>query len=77
MGLTILRTRITPSHLSYIHLHSSSSTATFELTHNVTWGPFLERPGNLKGQKSDFEIKISRLKVGRVLTSNKVHFVQL
>ena len=40
------------------------------------WGPFLERPGNLTGQKSDFEIKISR-KVGGVLNSNKVHFVSL
>ena len=33
-----------------------------------------ERPGNLTGPKSYFEIKISR-KVGRVLTSNEVHFV--
>ena len=39
-------------------------------------GPFLERPGNLTGPKSDFEIKISR-KVGCVLNSNKVHFVSL
>ena len=40
------------------------------------WGPFLERPGNLMGPKSDFEIKISR-EVGCVLNSNKVHFVSL
>ena len=40
------------------------------------WGPFLERPGNLTGPKSYFEIKISR-KVGRVLTSNEVNFVSL
>ena len=40
------------------------------------WGPFLERPGNLTGPKSYFEIKLSR-KVGCVLTSNKVHFVSL
>ena len=40
------------------------------------WGPFLERPGNLTGPKSDFEIKISR-KAGCVLNSNKVHFVAL
>ena len=41
-----------------------------------TRGPFLERPGNLTGPKSDFEIKISR-KVGCVLNSNKDHFVSL
>ena len=40
------------------------------------WGPFLERPGNLTGPKSYFEIKVSR-KVGRVLTSNEVNFVSL
>ena len=40
------------------------------------WGPFLERPGNLTGPKSYFEIKVSR-KVGCVLTSNKAHFVYL
>ena len=41
-----------------------------------TRGPFLERPGNLTGPKSYFEIKVSR-KVGRVLTSNEVNFVSL
>ena len=40
------------------------------------WGPFLERPDNLAGPKSYFEIKFSR-KVGCVLTSNEVHFVSL
>ena len=39
-------------------------------------GPFLERPGNLTGPKSYFEIEGSR-KVGCVLTSNEVHFVSL
>ena len=39
-------------------------------------GPFLESPSNLTGPKSYFEIKVSR-KVGRVLTSNEVHFVSL
>ena len=38
--------------------------------------PFLERPGNLTGPKSYFEIKFSR-KAGCVLTSNEVHFVSL
>ena len=42
----------------------------------VAWGPFLERPGNLTGPKSSFEIKFSR-KVGCVLTSNEVHFDSL
>ena len=37
---------------------------------------FLERPGNLTGPKSYFQIKFSR-KVACVLTSNKVHFVSL
>ena len=40
-----------------------------------TRGPFLERPGNLTGPKSYFEIKFSR--VGCVLTSNEVHSVSL
>ena len=39
-------------------------------------GPFLERPGDLTGPKSYFEIKVSR-KVGSVLTSNEVPFVSL
>ena len=39
-------------------------------------GPFLERPGNLTGPKSRFEIKFLR-KVGCFLTSNEVHFVSL
>ena len=44
--------------------------------HSQLSGPFLERPGNLMGPKSYFEIKVSR-KVGCVLTSNEVHFVFL
>ena len=40
------------------------------------WDPFLERPGNLTGPESYFEIKVSR-KVGCVLTCNEVHFVYL
>ena len=39
-------------------------------------GPFLEKPSNLTGPKSYFEIKVSR-KVGCVLTSNEVNFVSL
>ena len=42
----------------------------------MTWGPYLERPGNLPSPESDFDIKVSR-KVGRVLTSDEVHFVSL
>ena len=38
--------------------------------------PFLERPDNLTGPKSYFEIKLSR-KIGSVLTSNEVQFVYL
>ena len=39
-------------------------------------GPFLERPSNLTGPVSYFEIKVSR-RVGCVLTSNEVQFVSL
>ena len=39
-------------------------------------GPFLERPDNLPGPKSYFEMQVSR-RVGLVLTSNEVHFVSL
>ena len=46
------------------------------LLKTVSRGPFLERPGNLPGLESDFDIKVSR-KVGRVLTSDEVHFVSL
>ena len=42
----------------------------------VPRGPFLERPSNLMGPESDFDIRVSR-KVGRVLTSDEVHFVSL
>ena len=42
----------------------------------LSWGPFLERPGNLTGPKSYFEIKVSR-KVECVLTSNEFHFFSL
>ena len=38
--------------------------------------PFLGRPGNLTGPKSEFEIKVSG-KVEFVLTFNEVHFVSL
>ena len=41
-----------------------------------SWSPFLQRPGNLTGPKSYFEIKVSN-KVGCVLTSDEVHFVSL
>ena len=41
-----------------------------------TGGPFLERPATLTSPESDFDIKVPR-KVGRVLTSNEVHFVSL
>ena len=40
--------------------------------HLRSWGPFLERPGNLTGPKSYFEIKL-----GCVLTPNEVYFVSL
>ena len=39
-------------------------------------GPVLQRPDNLPGPESDFDIKVAR-KVGRVLTSDKAHFVSL
>ena len=45
-----------------------------ELKTQVAWDPFLERPGNLPGPESDFDINVSR-KVGLVLTSDEVHFV--
>ena len=41
-----------------------------------TRGPFLERPGNLTGPKSHFEVRILR-KVGCVPTSNEAEFVSL
>ena len=45
-------------------------------SHKLPRGPFLERPGNLTGPKTYFEIKVSR-RVGCVLTSIEVHFVSL
>ena len=46
------------------------------LKSTLTWGPFLESPGNLTGPVSHFEIKVAR-KVCCVLTSNEAHFVSL
>ena len=46
------------------------------MRHTTARGPFLERPGNLTGSKSYFEIKVSR-KAECVLTCNDVHFVSL
>ena len=57
----------------YIFYRESRRNKTRE---QGTWGLFLERPGNLTGPKSYFEINVSR-KVGRVLTSNEVKFVSL
>ena len=54
----------------------STLTANNNLMCIVTRGPFLERPGNLPGPESDFDIKVSR-KVGCVLTFDEVHFVSL
>ena len=42
-------------------------------SNNGARGPFLERPGNLTGPESDFDIKVSR-KVESVLTYDEVHF---
>ena len=42
----------------------------------MTRGPFLESPGKLTVQESDFEIKVSR-KVGSVLTSNEAYVLSL
>ena len=41
------------------------------------WGPFPERPGNLTGPESYFEIKAASRKLACVLTSNYVHFASL
>ena len=43
---------------------------------SASWGPFFERPGNLTGPVSYFEIKVSG-KVACVQASNEVHFVSL
>ena len=45
-------------------------------TRTLVRGPFLERPGNLTGPKSYFEMESSR-KVGCVLICNEVYFVSL
>ena len=62
----------------YIVGRVKESARTFSVTHSskskYTRGLFLERPGNLIGPKSYFEIKVSR-KVECALTSNEVHFV--
>ena len=74
-------------HVYLINLRASKvdlrkHTKDSELTKKVAqekftaWGPFLERPGNLTGPKTYFEIKVS-WNVGCVPTSNEVHFVSL
>ena len=39
-------------------------------------GPFLESPGNFSGPKSNFQIKIQRIRA-RVLANKLLHFVSL
>ena len=41
-----------------------------------TWGPFLERPGNFSGPKSNIQIEIKRIRA-RVLARKLLHFVSL
>ena len=53
--------------------HSTVTLAGYR-PRTLTWGPFLERPGNLTGAKSYFEIKVSR-KVECFLICDEVHFV--
>ena len=61
--------------LTSVHMKNNFAhkTARFEVLLCLSRGTFLERPGNLTGPESDFDIKVSR-KVGRVLTSDEVHF---
>ena len=40
------------------------------------WGPFLERPGNFTGPKSNIQIEIKRIRA-RVLARKLLHFVSL
>ena len=42
----------------------------------VTWGPFLESPGNFSGPKSNIQTDIKRIRA-RVLASKLLHFVSL
>ena len=55
-----------------IFLSRGIQGAEKNLFYTRTRGPFLERPGNLTGPVSYFEIKVSR-KVCCVLTSNEAH----
>ena len=43
---------------------------------NRSWGPFLERPGNFTGPKSNIQIEIKRIRA-RVLARKLLHFVSL
>ena len=45
-------------------------------TCGVFWGPFLERPGNFTGPKSNIQIEIKRIRA-RVLAKKLLHFVSL
>ena len=64
-------------HLIYFFKENTQVASMFWTTVLiVSRGSFLEKPGNLTGPKSCFEIKASR-KVGRVLTSSEVSFVSL
>ena len=40
----------------------------------VTWGPFLERPGNFPGPTSNIQVEIKRVRA-RVLAKKLLHFV--
>ena len=85
----LVHCRVTPStKFAATHLYTWVEKGTVRVKcltqeHNTmspararTRGPFLDRPGNLTGPISYFEIKVSR-RVGCVLTSNEVQFVSL
>ena len=56
---------------------SSLSNIVVEAARGIAiWGPFLERPGNFTGPKSNIQIEIKRIRA-RVLAKKLLHFVSL
>ena len=56
--------------------HPESQSITNESQLQKTRGPFLERPGNFSGPKSNIQVEIKRVRA-RFLAKKLLHFVSL
>ena len=59
------------------HTFNTEYRPDFALKYQIpSWGPFLKRPGNFPGPKSNIQVEIKRVRA-RVLAKKLLHFVSL